>query len=183
MITLGDIQRKVGVTADGILGPATLSAIAKALGMTSGRPVNAAGQNLIKSFEGCKLAAYPDPATGGDPWTVGFGATGPEIVRGVVWTQAQADARFIEDINRFAAGVESLLGGAPTTDNEFSAMVSLAYNVGLGNFRTSTLLRLHKEGDTVGAKAQFARWSRANGQVMRGLERRREAEAQLYGAA
>jgi lysozyme len=59
-------------------------------------------------------------------------------------------------------------------------MVSLAYNVGIGNLKESTLLRLHKEGDYTGAAGQFARWNKAAGKAMAGLTRRREAEAKMY---
>lgn len=142
--------------------------------------VDAAGERLIKSFEGCKLAAYPDPATGGDPWTIGYGATGPDIKKGLVWTQAQADARFTHDVGKFAAKVVALLGSAPTTQGQFNALVSLAYNIGTGNLASSTLLRLHKAKDYEGAANQFGKWNRANGQVMTGLTRRRAAEAKMY---
>ena len=142
--------------------------------------VDASGERLIKSFEGCKLAAYPDPATGGDPWTIGYGATGPGIKKGVIWTQAEADARFTQDIAKFAAKVSTLIGATPTTQNQFNAMVSLAYNIGTGNFGNSTLLRLHKAKDYAGAADQFAKWTRANGRVMAGLIRRRAAEAKMY---
>ncbi len=180
MTTLKEIQSFVGVKADGVLGPVTLNAIAKGLGMQTGRYVSSAGQALIKSFEGCKLSAYPDPATGGDPWTIGYGATGQGIHKGVTWTQAQADQRFAEDIAAFGDSVSALIGSASTTQSQFDAMVSLAYNVGLGKFGGSTLLKMHKAGDHDGAAAQFARWDKANGKVMAGLTRRREAEAKMY---
>lgn len=142
--------------------------------------VDAPGERLIKQYEGCKLKAYPDPATGGDPWTIGFGATGPGIKKGVVWTQAQADDRFTADIGKFAAQVAAKIGAAPTTQGQFNAMVSLAYNIGMGNFGQSSLLRLHKEGNYDGAAGQFGRWSNANGKKMTGLVRRRAAEAAMY---
>lgn len=142
--------------------------------------VDASGERLIKQYEGCKLKAYPDPATGGDPWTIGFGATGPGIRKGVVWTQAQADARFTADIGKFAGQVAAKLGAAPTTQGQFNAMVSLAYNIGMGNFGQSSLLRLHKEGEYEAAANQFIRWNRAAGKVLTGLTRRREAEARMY---
>lgn len=145
-----------------------------------GRVVSKAGLSLIKEFEGLSLKAYPDPATGGDPWTIGYGATGPGISKGLIWSQAQADSRLADDVSRFADGVSALIGAAPTTSGQFDAMVSLAYNVGLGNFKESTLLRLHKEGDYAGAAGQFVRWNKAAGKVMAGLTRRREAEAKLY---
>jgi GH24 family phage-related lysozyme (muramidase) len=136
---------------------------------------------VVKAFEGCELKAYPDPASGGDPWTIGWGATGPGIHNGVVWTQDQADARLMDDLQRFGDGVAALVKSAPTTAGQFAAMVSLAYNVGLGNLKTSTLLRMHMAGDYAGAHAQFQRWNKAAGKVMRGLTRRRAQEAELYG--
>lgn len=135
---------------------------------------------LVKQFEGCVLKAYPDPGTGGDPWTIGYGHTGPEVKRGVVWTQAQADAALEKDLAHFDAGVSALIGAAPTTQGQFNALVSFAFNVGLGNLKTSTLLRMHKEGDYVGAAGQFQRWNKAAGKVMNGLVKRRTAEARLY---
>lgn len=141
--------------------------------------VNKAGLDLMKEFEGCKLTAYPDPATGGEPWTIGFGHTGG-VKKGDVWTQAKADSVFADDVSKFADGVAKLICAAPTTSNQFSAMVSLAFNIGLGNFKESTLLRMHKDGDYSGAAGQFIRWNRAAGKVMAGLTRRREAEAALY---
>lgn len=143
--------------------------------------VSKRGEELIKSFEGCKLVAYPDPGSGGDPWTIGWGTTGPDVKKGVVWTQEKADARFSAHVNEFAEGVWAALANTPTTQNQFDALVSLAYNVGLRNLRNSTLLRMHKNGDFAGAAKQFVRWNKAAGQVMRGLTRRREAEAKLYG--
>lgn len=136
---------------------------------------------LIKSFESCKLNAYPDPGTGGDPWTVGWGSTGHDVKKGTAWTQAQADSRFMQDVDKFSDGVSALLGSAPTTQGQFDAMVSLAYNIGLGALKESTLLRLHKEGDYAGAQGQFGKWVKAGGKTMAGLVRRRMAEANLYG--
>ncbi|MDV5822287.1 lysozyme [Sphingobium naphthae] len=92
----------------------------------------------------------------------------------------QADQRFAEDIAAFGDSVSALIGSASTTQSQFDAMVSLAYNVGLGKFGGSTLLKMHKAGDHDGAAAQFARWDKANGKVMAGLTRRREAEAKMY---
>ena len=144
---------------------------------------------LIQEFEGCArkqpngtFAAYPDPGTGGDPWTIGWGSTGPDIRKGTVWTQQQCDARFQEHVGQFAQGVESALGGAATTQHQFDAMVSFAYNVGLGNLKSSTLLRKHKAGDYKGAAAEFAKWNKAAGKVLPGLVRRRQAEAALYSS-
>lgn len=134
--------------------------------------------SLIKPFEGCRLKAYPDPATGGDPWTIGWGATGPGIRKGVVWTQAQADGRLSADLVGYDAAVGKAVGAA--TDAQRAAMTSLAYNIGVNAFASSTLAKLHKAGDYAGASAQFARWNKAAGKVMAGLARRRAAEAAMY---
>ena len=142
---------------------------------------------LIQEFEGCAkkrpdgtYEAYPDPGSGGDPWTIGWGSTGPDIKKGIVWTQQQCDERFGAHVAEFAEGVARAIGDAPTTQNQFDAMVSFAYNVGLGNLSSSTLLKMHKAGDHDGAAGQFARWNKAAGKVLPGLTRRRAAEAALY---
>ena len=150
-----------------------------------GRALGKAGADLIKSFEGCaknrpdgSFDAYPDPGTGGNPWTIGWGATGPDINKGLVWTRAQCDARFDDDMKRYAADVSRAIGNAPTTQNQFDAMVSFHYNTGA--IGRATLTQKHKAGDFAGAEAEFARWNRAGGRVMAGLTRRRAAEAALY---
>lgn len=136
--------------------------------------------NLIKQFEGCELKAYPDPGSGGDPWTIGFGATGEGIRKGVVWTQQQADERLRADVMRFGKGVAAAIGDAPTTQQQFDAMLSWAYNIGLKAFGDSTLLRLHKAGNYTLAADQFGRWVNASGKRLNGLVKRRAAEAALY---
>lgn len=143
--------------------------------------------DIIQSFEGYEdeqpdgsCIAYPDPATGGAPWTIGWGTTGPDVSKGTHWTRAQADARFNSDITKFSEKVRSLLAGAPTTQHQFDAMVSMAYNVGEGNFGGSTLLKKHRAGDHAGAADEFPKWNKANKKVMGGLTRRRAAERDLY---
>lgn len=148
--------------------------------IASPRHVSQRCLDLIKQFEGCKLAAYPDPGSGNDPWTIGWGSTGADIKRGLSWTQKQCDDRLAADIQCFALDVDKLIGPASTTQSEFDAMVDLAYNIGLHNFGASTLLKLHKAGHHDQAALQFVRWNKAAGNVMRGLTRRREAEAVLY---
>ena len=137
---------------------------------------------LIKRFEGCKLTAYPDPASGGDPWTIGWGATGEGIHKGVVWTQEQADNRLLVDAQRFMRGVQKLCRATPT-EGELAALTSFAYNVGLSNLGKSTLLRLYNEGREHEAAAQFPRWNKAQGAVMKGLTKRREAERAVFEGA
>lgn len=143
-----------------------------------GRQINKAGERLIKSFEGLELEAYPDPGTGGEPWTIGWGHTGG-VKPGDTITAEEADELFDKDTDRFEAAVDLLTHGR-ATDNQFAALVSFAYNVGEGALKTSTLLKLHNEGDYAGAAAQFARWNKAAGRVLKGLTRRRAAEAELY---
>ncbi|WEK48063.1 MAG: lysozyme [Candidatus Andeanibacterium colombiense] len=150
-----------------------------------GRTIGAPGLALIKLFEGCekrtpggKFEAYPDPGTGDKPWTIGWGATGPGIAPGTVWTQAQCDTRLTEDMRSYAAAVERALGGAPCTANQFDALVSFHYNTGA--IASATLTKKHIARDYDGAKAEFAKWNRAGGRVMPGLVRRRAAEAKLY---
>jgi lysozyme len=135
---------------------------------------------LIKRFEGCVLEAYPDPGTGNDPWTVGWGSTGPGIRKGVVWTQEQCDERLKQDVNAFGEKVAALLHNSATSQQEFDALVSFAYNVGIGNLASSTLIRKHRAGDKVGAADQFGKWVNAGGHRMEGLVKRRAAEAALY---
>jgi len=149
------------------------------------RRVGEAGLALIKRFEGCarrrtdgQYEAYPDPGTGGAPWTIGWGATGPGIGPGTVWAQAQCDARLAADLERYAAEVAEAVGDAPTRQAQFDALVSFHYNTGA--IGRATLTRRHKAGDHAGAAREFARWNRAGGRVLSGLTRRRAAEAALY---
>lgn len=152
-----------------------------------------AGVALIKRFEGCarlrpdgKIEAYPDPGTGGEPWTIGWGSTGEDrfnggrIKPGTVWTQEQCDRRAIEDYVRYADDVKRALGGAlrSTSQQQFDALVSFHYNTGA--IGRATLTRKHKAGDYEGAAQEFKRWNKAGGRVMAGLTRRRKAEEVMY---
>jgi GH24 family phage-related lysozyme (muramidase) len=149
---------------------------------TSGRKVGKRGIELMHQFEGCKLEAYPDPGShDGNPWTIGWGSTGPGIAKGVRWTQQQCDERFERDLNeKYAAGVDKMLGDTPTTQNQFDALVGLAYNIGLSALKGSTVMRKHKAGDYQNAARAFVMWNKNDGKVMRGLTRRRLAESDLY---
>jgi GH24 family phage-related lysozyme (muramidase) len=126
------------------------------------------------------VEAYPDPGTGGAPWTIGWGATGPDVAPGTVWTQAQCDARLAHDLARFAAAVDEAIGDAPTGQAQFDALVSFHYNTGA--IARATLTRKHVAGDFAGAAREFGRWTRAGGRVLAGLVRRRAAEAGLYSS-
>ena len=160
-------------------------AIRMAEGGNPTRAIGDRGLSLIKRFEGCArlradglVEAYPDPGTGGEPWTIGWGATGEGIEPGTVWTHAECDARLAEDLKRYAADVERALAGAPCTAGQFDALVSFHYNTGAIGW--ATLTKKHREGDYRGAKAEFGKWTRADGKILPGLVKRRAAEAELY---
>ena len=142
------------------------------------RQINRAGLDIVKQFEGCKLKAYICPA---GILTIGFGSTGPHVKPGMVITQDQAEELLRSDLRRFEDYVADHCG--KTTDNQFAALTSLAFNIGEGALAKSTLRKLHMAGDYAGAQAQFARWNRGGGKVLPGLVKRRAAEAKLYGAA
>lgn len=139
--------------------------------------INAAGLALIKSFEGCELHEYVDAV--GVP-TIGYGHTGPDVHPGETETQAQADATLQHDLAEFEQGVNGCVS-RNLTSNQFSALVSFAYNVGLGSLTDSTLLRKVNAGDFAGAADEFGKWVHGNGnQVLPGLVRRRAAERALF---
>jgi lysozyme len=138
------------------------------------RQINSAGLALLKEFEGLRLKAYRCPA---GVWTIGYGTTiGVEPDMEI--TEQQAEGFLRADLARFEAGVENLIGAA--SDNQFSACVSLAYNIGLSAFAGSTVLKRHKLGNKLGASRAFGMWIRGGGKILPGLVRRREAEAALY---
>jgi lysozyme len=136
-------------------------------------------EKLIKGFEGCRLTAYPDPATGGAPWTIGYGATGPKITKGTVWSQSQADLDLRARVEALGTFVDSIVK-VPVTDAQKAALISFAYNVGQGSLKGSTLLKKLNTKDTMGASMEFLRWNRAAGRVMAGLTNRREAERATF---
>lgn len=159
-----------------------------------GLRVSQAGIDLIHSFESFQPRAYKDPGSvNGLPITIGWGSTrdaeGRPIQLGAVWTREQADAQFRRDLAATETGVNLLLQGLPTTQAQFDALVSFAYNVGLDiddddkaeGLGDSTLLKKHLAGDYAGAKAAFGSWVYNDGRKLNGLIRRRKAEAALYG--
>lgn len=133
---------------------------------------------LIREFEGCRLEAYPDPATGGDPWTIGWGATGTGIGPGVTWTQEEADARLARDAQRFLDGIDDL--ALDLTAHQRGALTSFAYNVGASAVARSTMVRLIRNGDHDRAADELMRWTKAGGREMPGLVRRRGAERAVF---
>jgi lysozyme len=135
-------------------------------------------ERLAKLRADGKVEAYmPTPD---DVPTIGYGSTGPDIKMGTVWTVAQCNERFDTQLANFGAKIAGLVAGVPTTQGQYDAMVSLAYNIGVGAFSGSTLLKLHKAGDIAGAAEQFKRWNKQAGKVLGGLTKRRAAEAAMY---
>jgi len=142
---------------------------------------NAAGIALIKGFEKLALTAYRCPA---GVLTIGYGSTGPHVREGMVITEQRAEELFRDDLARFEREVSKRIGGTGNR-NQFSAMVSLCFNIGPKNFAGSSVLRLHKEGDHAKAAECFLLWNKATGadgkkRELKGLTRRRAAEAALY---
>ncbi len=153
--------------------------------------ISAAGSDLIEDFEDDRLEAYPDPGTGGAPWTIGRGHTGPEVHPGLKITQAQSDALFAQDLHVRGENIINALDLA-LTQSQFDALVSFVFNVGPGKKGVkgglvelreggpSTLLKMLRAGDYRGAADQFLQWNRAAGKVCNGLARRRAAERALF---
>ena len=145
--------------------------------------VSDAGIELIKSFEGFRANAYPDPKSGGDPWTVGYGSTkfpsGRPVKQGDKVTPAQAELYLREDVKKFANSVDTLVT-APLKQCQYDALVSFVYNLGATNFRNSTLLKKLNAKDYKGAADEFLRWVSQGSSVEAGLRRRRTAERSLF---
>jgi lysozyme len=135
---------------------------------------SASMRQMIESFEGLRLEAYQDSV---GVWTIGYGHTPSYPDQSI--TKEQADSLMASDLARFESKVNGFCGEA-TTQGQFDAMVSFAYNLGAGALQGSTLLRLHQSGDYPGAADQFLRWDHAGGAVLVGLTRRRKAERQVY---
>ena len=142
------------------------------------RAINEAGLELIKHFEGCQLQAYQCPA---GKWTIGYGST-RDVYEGKVITQSEANDRLRRDLWNTQQVVSHVVT-TDLTDNEFSALVSFAFNIGAGNFQNSTLLHLlnNKQMDQI--PNEFLRWDHGGGKLLPGLHLRRVAESELFQRA
>jgi lysozyme len=140
------------------------------------RRISAEGLALIKRFEGLRLTAYYDSV---GVLTIGYGSTGTHVSEGMTISEEEAEALLKKDLDRFEKGVASLVT-VHLTDNQFAALVAFSFNVGLGNLKSSTLLKKLNAGDYAGASAEFPRWNKAGGVVLLGLTRRRNAEKDLF---
>lgn len=139
------------------------------------KKIGTAGLNLIKQFEGFRKAAYLD--TGNVP-TIGYGTT-----KGVKMGQVITESQALEFLQRDVASAENTVNKSvkvPLTQNQFDALVCFVYNVGSGNFNSSTLLKLLNGGQYDQVDEQLLRWNKDNGKVIDGLTRRRVAEGKLF---
>ena len=137
-----------------------------------------AGKEFIKDFEGCKLEAYQ---CSGGVWTIGYGHT-RHVQEGDKITNKEADAFLVKDIEMVEHHVDRLVNVHLLT-NEWDAVVSWCFNLGCGNLRSSTMLRVINAGDIDKVSEQIVRWDKAGGKVVSGLTRRRKAEAELFDNA
>ena len=136
---------------------------------------------LVKLFEGCKLNAYLCPA---GIATIGCGSTfytdGSKVKIGDQITQDQADKLLLDTLNKFGTNISKVIT-ATLTDNQFSALVSFTYNIGVGALKSSTLLKkVNINPNDLSIAKEFTKWDKANGKVIPGLLSRRIAESKLY---
>ncbi|HTW50156.1 MAG TPA: lysozyme [Acidobacteriaceae bacterium] len=134
------------------------------------------GLSLTEQFEGCELTAYQDQV---GVWTIGYGHTGPDVVAGLTITQDQAQALLAQDVQSAAACVNNSVT-VQLSQDEFDALVDFVFNLGVGAFEGSTLLRDLNAANFTAAAAEFDLWDHAGGAVIAGLLRRRQAETALF---
>ena len=133
------------------------------------------GIDLIKHFEGCELESYRCSA---NVLTIGYGTT-KNVVEGMKISQHQAEELLMKDLEEFEEYVEDLID-VPLEQNQFDALVAWTYNLGPTNLKTSTLRKVLNKGAYDDVAKQIKRWNKANGKVLKGLVRRRNAEAELF---
>lgn len=132
--------------------------------------------DLIKKYESCRLEAYEDV---GGKYTIGWGSTGPGIGPHTIISQGVADGMLISDVSEISVQVSNLVNYY-VNQNEYDALISLAYNIGVEAFKESTLLKKIKAHDKEGAAAEFLKWDHVDGKVVAGLTSRRLAEHKLF---
>ena len=140
--------------------------------------ISSNGIDLIKHYEGCETEAYLCPA---NVWTIGYGHI-KGVKEGDVITEQQAHDMLVEELEEYEGYVNTKVT-VDLNQDQFDALVSWVYNLGSGNFTSSTLLKVLNSGDYAGVPEQILRWNKANGQVLEGLSRRRESEAELFSGA
>lgn len=165
--------------ANKVLAAASASAVSTMLGV-QGMRTSSQGIDLICDFEGYRNKAYDD---GVGVWTIGYGTTrypsGNKVVKGDVISMAQAKEYMAHDLASFESAVNQSVK-VPLKQNQFDALVSLTYNIGITAFKNSTLLKMLNSGNLAGAAGQFLVWNKAGGKVMQGLVQRREREKILF---
>lgn len=134
-----------------------------------------AAKPLIREFEGLRLKAYRCPA---GVWTIGYGHTS-EVREGQEIDEVAAELLLDADLKYFQVQMAPAIK-VPVTEGQAGAMLSFAFNVGVGSFRRSTLLRLLNEGKSLNAAYEFKKWTHGGGRELPGLVRRREAEAAMF---
>jgi lysozyme len=140
------------------------------------RPIPHAALDLIMRYEGLKCVAYLCPA---GKWTIGYGTTGDKVYDGLVITPAVAEQWLMDHVDLVAKEVLRVIT-APLNDNEFAALISFAYNVGVGNLAGSTLAKLLNAHKYAEAAEQFLRWTKGGGRELPGLVARRAAEREMF---
>ena len=135
---------------------------------------------LLKKFEGCKLKAYKDPV---GIWTIGYGHTSaagePDVTEGLAITQAEAEAILKRDLIKYEKPVADLVK-VPLSQHQFDVLVDFAYNAGVGNLKSSTLLKRVNAGDFDAVPNELMKWTKAKGKELPGLVRRRRAESEWW---
>lgn len=137
------------------------------------------GLDLIKQFEGLRLEAYKALKTE-KYWTIGYGHYGEDVKEGQKITKTEAENLLKKDVKRFEHGVHDNVIVEELNQNQYDALVSFAYNVGVGAFKSSTLLEKLKKKDYEGASKEFLRWNKSGGKVIKGLVNRRAKERELF---
>ena len=173
-------QKQVDATNE-VIATATDSTVADMLGIAIDQMVvSLFGIDLICGFEGLRLKAYDD---GVGVWTIGFGTTvypnGIRVKKGDTCTEAQAKAYMAHDLKKFESAVNNVVT-VPLNQNQFDALVSLAYNIGTSAFSKSTLVKKLNADDSRGAAEQFDVWVNAGGKRMQGLVNRRAKENEVF---
>lgn len=134
------------------------------------------GRQLLTAREGNVLTAYQD---GGGVWTIGVGHTAaaglPKPVKGMKISAIESDAILSRDLGQYERAVDEAVQ-IVLNQNEFDALVSLCFNIGIGAFRKSTLVKRLNAGNRKAAAEQFLVWNKDNGKTIRGLTTRREGE-------
>ncbi len=139
--------------------------------------ISGIGIELIKEFEGCRQVAYQDSV---GVWTIGYGHT-KDVYEGQLVIKKTCETMLAEDLEEFEDYVESYVK-VELSQNQFDALVAWTFNLGPGNLSESTMLKRLNEGDYAAVPDEMRRWNKAGGEVLNGLVRRRDAEAELFSS-